>query len=174
LAEQLFSFLGALIDQTGLARFWWGNVVMIAIGCVMIYLAVSKRYEPLLLVGIGFSCIISNVPGSGLIQPGGLFHYAYQGVALLVVPPLIFFGDAQGPHRLRDLPQPVRGPALSAAHAIVSATNGGRRQPPCLCTGERYEPKGTYRRGGDRIVHSLWPSVGARPGARIQSRRLAQ
>ena len=46
MTEQLFSFLGALIDQTGVARFWWGNVVMIAIGCVMIYLAVSKRYEP--------------------------------------------------------------------------------------------------------------------------------
>jgi len=58
----------------------------------MIYLAVVKRYEPLLLVGIGFSCIISNVPGSDLTQPGGLFHYAYQGVQLLIVPPLIFFG----------------------------------------------------------------------------------
>ncbi len=90
--EQLVSFLSALMDQTGLAHFWWGNLVMIAIGCVMIYLAVAKRYEPLLLVGIGFSCIISNVPGSDLIQPGGLFNYAYQGVALLIVPPLIFFG----------------------------------------------------------------------------------
>ncbi len=90
--EQFLSFLGALMDQTGLAHFWWGNAVMIAIGCTMIYLAVSKGYEPLLLVGIGFSCIISNVPGSDLTQPGGLFHYAYQGVQLLIVPPLIFFG----------------------------------------------------------------------------------
>jgi oxaloacetate decarboxylase beta subunit len=90
--DQFLSFLSALMDQTGLAHFWWGNLVMIVIGCVMIYLAVAKRYEPLLLVGIGFSCIISNVPGSDLIQPGGLFNYAYQGVALLIVPPLIFFG----------------------------------------------------------------------------------
>ena len=90
--EQFFSFLGALMDQTGLAHIWWGNVVMIAIGCAMIYLAIVKRYEPLLLVGIGFSCIISNVPGSDLTQPGGLFYYAYQGVQLLIVPPLIFFG----------------------------------------------------------------------------------
>ncbi|MFN3076059.1 MAG: sodium ion-translocating decarboxylase subunit beta [Alphaproteobacteria bacterium] len=65
---------------------------MIAIGITMIYLAVSKKYEPLLLVGIGFACIISNVPGSDLIQPGGLFTYAYRGVALLIIPPLIFFG----------------------------------------------------------------------------------
>ena len=92
MTDQFLSFFGALMDQTGLAKFWWGNLVMIAIGCAMIYLAVSRRYEPLLLVGIGFSCIISNVPGSDLILPGGLFHYAYQGVALLIVPPLIFFG----------------------------------------------------------------------------------
>ena len=90
--EQFLSFLGALMDQTGLAHIWWGNLVMIAIGCAMIYLAIVKRYEPLLLVGIGFSCIISNVPGSDLILPGGLFNYAYKGVQLLVVPPLIFFG----------------------------------------------------------------------------------
>ncbi len=92
MTEQLLAFLDALMSQTGLAHFWWGNGVMIAIGCVMIYLAIAKRYEPLLLVGIGFACIISNVPGSNLIQPGGLFYYAYEGVSLLIVPPLIFFG----------------------------------------------------------------------------------
>jgi oxaloacetate decarboxylase beta subunit len=92
LIDQVLSFLGALADQTGLAHLWWGNLVMMAIGCAMIYLAIVKHYEPLLLVGIGFSCIISNVPGSDLTQPGGLFFYAYQGVQLLVVPPLIFFG----------------------------------------------------------------------------------
>jgi oxaloacetate decarboxylase beta subunit len=90
--DQMISFLAALGAQTGLAHFWWGNVVMISIGVGMILLAIIKKYEPLLLVGIGFSCIISNVPGSDLILPGGLFHYAYQGVELLILPPLIFFG----------------------------------------------------------------------------------
>ncbi len=90
--DQIFQFLGALLDQTGLAHIYWGNLVMIAIGCGMIYLAIIKRYEPLLLVGIGFACVIANVPGSDLIQPGGLFSYAYKGVQLLIVPPLIFFG----------------------------------------------------------------------------------
>ncbi|MCR6631695.1 MAG: sodium ion-translocating decarboxylase subunit beta [Magnetospirillum sp.] len=90
--DQLSTFLLALAGQTGLAHFWWGNVVMIAIGITMIYLAVAKGYEPLLLVGIGFACVIANVPGSDLILPGGLFNYAYQGVALLIIPPLIFFG----------------------------------------------------------------------------------
>src|ERR1700744_894650 len=90
--EQMMSFLSAMAAQTGLAQFWWGNVVMIAIGIGMILLAIIKKYEPLLLVGIGFSCIISNVPGSDLIMPGGLFNYAYRGVELLILPPLIFFG----------------------------------------------------------------------------------
>jgi oxaloacetate decarboxylase beta subunit len=90
--DQMITFLGAMGAQTGLAQFWWGNVVMIAIGIGMILLAVVKKYEPLLLVGIGFSCIISNVPGSDLILPGGLFNYAYKGVELLILPPLIFFG----------------------------------------------------------------------------------
>ena len=90
--DQLFEFLQALKDQTGLAHIWWGNLVMMAIGATMIWLAVVKHYEPLLLVGIGFACIIANVPGSDLILPGGLFDYAYKGVALLIIPPLIFFG----------------------------------------------------------------------------------
>ena len=90
--EQSFSFIQALMQQTGLAQLWWGNVVMIAVGITMIYLAVAKRYEPFLLLGIGFSCIVANVPGSDLIHPGGLFDYAYKGVSLLIIPPLIFLG----------------------------------------------------------------------------------
>lgn len=90
--DQALTFLHALLAQTGAAKFWWGNAVMIIIGCVMIYLALAKKYEPFLLIGIGFACVVSNVPGSDLILPGGLFHYAYQGVALLIIPPLIFLG----------------------------------------------------------------------------------
>ena len=92
LLDQTMKFFGALGAQTGVADLWWGNVVMIAVGIGMILLAVIKKYEPLLLVGIGFSCIVSNVPGSNLILEGGLFDYAYKGVELLILPPLIFFG----------------------------------------------------------------------------------
>jgi oxaloacetate decarboxylase beta subunit len=55
-------------------------------------LGIAKKYEPFLLTGIGFACVVANVPGSGLTEPGGLFHYAYQGVELLILPPLIFLG----------------------------------------------------------------------------------
>src|ERR1035437_6016417 len=78
---------------------------MINIGIVMIYLALAQPYEPLLLIGIGFSCIVANVPGPPdvpggqaisallyVVKDGGLFHYAYEGVAKLIIPPLIFLG----------------------------------------------------------------------------------
>ena len=90
--DQFILFLEALLQQTGLQELWWGNLVMIAVGCTMIYLAIAKHFEPYLLIGIGFACIVANVPGSDLVREGGLFHYAYQGVNLLILPPLIFLG----------------------------------------------------------------------------------
>ena len=124
--DQFLSFLGAMAAQTGLAQIWWGNVLMIAVGIGMILLAIAKKYEPLLLVGIGFSCVISNVPGSDLLLPGGLFHYAYEGVQLLILPPLIFFGVGA----MTDFGPMIANPKLvilgAAAHlgifvALISA-----------------------------------------------------
>jgi sodium ion-translocating decarboxylase beta subunit len=90
--EELSSLMYSMAEQTGLAHLWYGNVVMMIVGAVFIYLAIAKKYEPFLLIGIGFACIVANVPGTDLVQPGGLFYYAYQGVALIIVPPLIFLG----------------------------------------------------------------------------------
>jgi oxaloacetate decarboxylase beta subunit len=90
--DQFLAFMQALADQTGIAAFYWGNVLMIAVGITMIFLGFIKRYEPLLLVGIGFACVISNVPGSSLLLPGGLFADSYLGVTTLILPPLVFFG----------------------------------------------------------------------------------
>lgn len=90
--DQLTSLFDSLLKQTGLAHLYWGNFVMIGVGAVMVYLAVVKKCEPFLLIGIGFACIVVNIPGSDLAQPGGLFDYAYKGVSLLIVPPLIFLG----------------------------------------------------------------------------------
>jgi len=90
--DQVLSLFKSLLNQTGIAHFWWGNLLMIAVGATMVFLAIVKKYEPYLLIGIGFACIVVNVPGSDLVLPGGLFNYAYQGVALLIIPPLIFLG----------------------------------------------------------------------------------
>jgi oxaloacetate decarboxylase beta subunit len=106
LLDQALVFLQALLSQTGAINVTWQNMVMIVIGATMIYLAITKHYEPLLLIGIGFSCIVANVPGPPddvpgghaisallyVVKEGGLFHYAYQGVAKLIIPPLIFLG----------------------------------------------------------------------------------
>ncbi len=84
--------LNGLLNQTGLMSITPGNILMIIVGCCLLYLGIAKKYEPFLLTGIGFSCVVANVPGSGLTEPGGLFHIAYMGVQLLILPPLIFLG----------------------------------------------------------------------------------
>lgn len=90
--ELMITLMEELLRQTSLLSLTLGNLVMIAAGLVLLYLGIIKKYEPFLLVGIGFSCIVANVPGSTLIEEGGLFWYAYQGVENLILPPLIFLG----------------------------------------------------------------------------------
>ena len=90
--QLLVTLMSELLHQTGLLDLTLGNLVMITAGCVLLYLGIIKKYEPFLLVGIGFSCIVANVPGSTLTAPGGLFYFAYQGVEQLILPPLIFLG----------------------------------------------------------------------------------
>lgn len=91
--ETLFiPLLSELFHQTGLSDITLGNLVMIMAGLILLYLGIVKKYESFLLTGIGFSCIVANVPGSTLTTEGGLFWYAYQGVEKLILPPLIFLG----------------------------------------------------------------------------------
>ena len=101
--DQVTAFLDVLIGQSGATHMSFGNLVMIVIGAAMIAIAAAKRFEPFLLAGIGFACIIANVPGSPIAVSGGsaalsqaadsgLFHYAWLGIAQLVLPPLIFLG----------------------------------------------------------------------------------
>ncbi len=73
-----------------------GKLIMIAIACLFIYLAVKKGYEPYLLIPIAFGMLLANLPLTGMMagplgnQPGGLLYYLYQGTALGIYPPLIF------------------------------------------------------------------------------------
>ena len=82
--------LSDLLHQTGLLELTIGNGVMILVGIILLYLGIVKKYEPFLLVGIGFACIVANIPGSTLTSDGGLFRYAYAGVEKLILQPLIF------------------------------------------------------------------------------------
>lgn len=86
--------------QSGLASLVMGfslltiqNIVMIAVGCLLLYLGIKKDYEPLLLVPIGFGAVLVNIPMAGMMEPEGLLRYFYDaGVMTEVFPCLIFVG----------------------------------------------------------------------------------
>ncbi len=84
-----------LAKQSGFYLITWKEIVMICIGLLLIYLAIYKQSEPLLLLPIGFGCILTNLPLSGLMSshPVGLFYFLYKyGVSTEIFPLLIFMG----------------------------------------------------------------------------------
>ena len=103
-------FLSAIKDfagQSGLATIIggeYGYLIMIAVACFLLYLAIAKGFEPLLLVPIAFGMLLVNLPGIGIkdapigiyhedgFQPGGLFYYLAMGKDFGIFPPLIFVG----------------------------------------------------------------------------------
>lgn len=77
----------------GLAAFTWGNAVMILVGATLIALAVLKEYEPVLLLPIGFGCILANIPLTGMTSGEGIFALLYKaGISTELFPLLIFIG----------------------------------------------------------------------------------
>lgn len=102
--ESLMNFL----SSTGFAGLTWETIVMIVIACVLLYLAIVKQFEPLLLLPIAFGMLLTNLPGAGMfngdlfagghvhwesfVQKGGMLDYLYLGVKLGLYPCLIFVG----------------------------------------------------------------------------------
>ncbi|OSM02057.1 sodium ion-translocating decarboxylase subunit beta [Magnetofaba australis] len=85
--------LMALWHSTGVANVEPGQAIMIVIGCLLLYLAIRKNFEPLLLVPIGFGTILANIPVAGIAHEGGfLYHFFTVGVNSGVFPLLIFMG----------------------------------------------------------------------------------
>jgi len=77
----------------GLAAFTPGNALMIAAGATLIALAIVKKYEPVLLLPIGFGCILANIPLTGMTEGEGLFGVLYRaGISTELFPLLIFIG----------------------------------------------------------------------------------
>lgn len=77
----------------GLANFTWGNALMIMVGATLITLAIWKEYEPVLLLPIGFGCILANIPLTGMSDGTGLFGVLYRaGISTELFPLLIFVG----------------------------------------------------------------------------------
>ncbi len=104
LADSTYSF-GEFMMQT-IRSFWeftgfynceWTNLVMLAIGCFFVWLAIKKNFEPLLLVPIGFGMLIGNIPFQegmeiGIYESGSVLNILYNGVEKGWYPPLIFLG----------------------------------------------------------------------------------
>ena len=81
-----------IIMSTGFAQFDYRNLIMIVIACVLLYLAIGKKFEPLLLVPISMGMLLSNLFGSTIFEEGGLFYYFYTLNKWGILPPLIFMG----------------------------------------------------------------------------------
>lgn len=95
------SFLADHLNQfftyTAFANFTIGHIIMIAVGLGFLFLAITKDYEPMLLVPIGFGMLVGNVPffpglQVGIYESGSVMNYLYFGVLNGIYPPLIFLG----------------------------------------------------------------------------------
>lgn len=105
--------LSDFFSTTGFAIMEYGQVVMLVISFILLYLAIAKEFEPLLLIPIAFGMLLANLPGANLMQEpikeivtdpetgkliyktkevGGLLYYLYQGVKLGIYPPIVFLG----------------------------------------------------------------------------------
>ena len=103
----MFELLHHLYDNTGISHIDWRMLVMWLVVAALLYLAVYRKFEPLLLIPIAFGALLANLPTEGIIEgmefagqhhplkedgTGGLFFYIFQGIHLELFPPIIFLG----------------------------------------------------------------------------------
>lgn len=84
--------LQAVWLDSGFSAFTVGNGIMILVGLVLLYLAIVKEFEPLLLGPIAFGCVLANFPRTGFLTDPGLMQAIHYGIATEIFPPLIFLG----------------------------------------------------------------------------------
>jgi carboxybiotin decarboxylase len=85
--------LNSLWFNTGLYQMVWGQGLMLLVGMLLLYLAIVKKFEPLLLLPIGFGAILANIPGAGIAEGSGILHVFYVvGIESGAFPLIIFMG----------------------------------------------------------------------------------
>ena len=84
--------LQSVWNDSGFAAFTMGNAIMMLVGCILLYLAIGKGFEPLLLSPIAFGCLLANVPKTGFEDTPGVMSVILYGIQHEVFPPLIFLG----------------------------------------------------------------------------------
>lgn len=87
-----FKALSTILSQSGFAGLTWGNILMLLVAFALLYLAIVKNFEPLLLVPIATGCILVNIPFSGIMDEGGFLHYVFFGAQHEIYPVIIFMG----------------------------------------------------------------------------------
>ena len=84
--------LKGVIDQSGFIALSGGNLIMLLVSFVLLYLAIVKGFEPLLLLPIAFGCLLVNLPLSGIIDEGGFLYFVKFGIDHELYPIIIFMG----------------------------------------------------------------------------------
>ena len=92
-----FSFIGTLQDilsSSGFAGIGQDprSLIMIAVACLLLYMGIGKKFEPLLLVPIAFGMLLANFPFTGMLNEGGFLKYIYFGVEHAIYPSIVFLG----------------------------------------------------------------------------------
>lgn len=96
--EMMLNAFRDIFKTSGFLHMTWGQFIMIIVSLVLMYLAIVKQFEPLLLLPISFGMLLANLPITGIMDApkdghmGGLLWYLYQGVEKEIYPPLIFLG----------------------------------------------------------------------------------
>lgn len=93
----MFELLSQFLSNTGYFLADYRHVIMLIVGCIFLYLGTAKKYEPLLLVPIGFGILVGNIPffkgfGIGIYEDNSVLHYLYFGVTSGVYPSIVFLG----------------------------------------------------------------------------------
>jgi len=93
----MFDLFYQFLSNTGYFLADYRHVIMLVVGCVFLYLGTAKKYEPLLLVPIGFGILVGNIPffkgfGIGIYESNSVLHYLYFGVTTGVYPSIVFLG----------------------------------------------------------------------------------
>ena len=84
--------LQAIWNDSGFAAFTMGIAIMILVGCILLYMAIGKGFEPLLLSPIAFGCLLANIPKTGFETDPGVMQVILFGIHHEIFPPLIFLG----------------------------------------------------------------------------------
>ena len=90
--ELYLTALKGVIEQSGFVALNGPTLVMLLVAFILLYLAIAKGFEPLLLMPIAFGCLLVNLPLSGIVDPGGFLYFVKFGIDHEIYPVIIFMG----------------------------------------------------------------------------------